>query len=139
MAELEDILNDITVNGLFSFSRSGGPGGQNVNKVNTNVHLSMSVDDFTSLTVEERGLVRLRLQNRINSEGMLFVQAQQERSQLRNRRLAVIRMAELVETTLVKKAARKKTKPSRASKQRRLNEKKRRSEKKKNRRSTDFS
>lgn len=138
MAGIEEIVSDIEKHGEFSFSRSGGPGGQNVNKVNTNVLLTMSISDLEVLSDSERRLVREKLSNRINSNDQLFVQAQQERSQLRNRRLAVGRLAELIAGALFKTAVRKKTRPSRASKERRLNEKKRRSSIKKNRRFSDF-
>ena len=131
-------MQDIEHSASVSFSRSGGPGGQNVNKLNTNVLLTMKIDDFCSLSDDERMLVRKKLANRINSDDELFVQTQQERSQLRNRRLAVARMSELVVSALRKPPSRKKTRPSRAAHQRRLEAKRKRSEIKHNRRSPDF-
>lgn len=140
MPDLEEIISDIEKYGSSSFSRSSGPGGQNVNKLNTNVLLTMHIKDLHSLSFKQQELIRKRLTNRLNQDDELFVQVQQERSQLRNRRLAVVRMAELIIDNIHEVKPRRKSKPSRGARERRLNEKKRRSNIKKNRgRPTDFS
>ncbi len=128
----EDLIKEIEEKGCFSFARSGGPGGQNVNKVNTKVLLTLSPEQL-SLNENQIELVRQKLKGRVNCRGELFIQMQQERSQLMNRQLAAEMLADLIIRSLHKPRARKKTKPSRASVQRRLDTKKRHSDKKKSR------
>ncbi len=131
MASLEDIIDDIEKFSEVSFSRSSGPGGQNVNKVNTSVQLSMDIERFTCLTVAETERLRNKLSSRINIDGQLFVRAQQQRSQLKNRQFALNRMAELVLDSIKKTKSRKKTRASKAAQEKRLHEKKRRADIKK--------
>jgi len=119
--------------GDFSFSRSGGPGGQNVNKVNTKVLLTLSLDALSDLEDLEIVRIKIQLSGRINSRGELFLQLQEERSQLMNRERAVEKMTDLILGALVLPRKRKKTKPSKAAKRRRLEGKKKLSDKKKNR------
>lgn len=108
-------------------SRSGGPGGQNVNKVESRVTIEVDVD---SLPLDERGKasVRTKLAGRINVAGTLRVTSQAERSQLANRDRALARMEELLRDALVERAPRKKSRTPKAQKQRRLEEKKRRAQ-----------
>ena len=108
-------------------SRSGGPGGQNVNKLETRVTIEVSVD---ALPLDEavRERVRARLAGRINRDGVLRVTAQAERSQLANRDRALARLEELLRDAIVPETPRKKTRVSRVQKTRRLEEKKRRGE-----------
>ena len=111
-------------------SRSGGPGGQNVNKVESRVTIEVDVDALP-LSDEQKALVRTRLAGRVNKEGVLRVTSQAERSQLANRDRALARMEELLRDAIEEQRPRKKTRASKASKERRIREKKQRAETKK--------
>ena len=111
----------------FKFSRSGGPGGQNVNKVETRVELLFDVQHSPSLSEAEREHVFKYSQTKIDNDGMLHVVAQDSRSQWKNRQEAVQRFAALLQKALKPKKKRIATKTPTAAKQKRLEEKKRRS------------
>jgi ribosome-associated protein len=119
-----------------SASRSSGPGGQNVNKVETRVTIEVDVDALP-LDDAQKARVRERLAGRINREGVLRVTSQAERSQLANRDRALARLEELLADALAERKPRRKTRPSRASREARLEAKKRRSEAKRLRSSFD--
>ncbi|MEW6364999.1 MAG: alternative ribosome rescue aminoacyl-tRNA hydrolase ArfB [Acidobacteriota bacterium] len=111
----------------FTAARSGGPGGQNVNKVATRVTLSFDVAGSPSLSEEQRHLIVTRLATRITKDGVLKVVAQEHRSQAENRRAAIERFTALLRAALVRKAPRVKTRATAAARARRLDRKKRRS------------
>ncbi len=117
----------------ISYVRSGGPGGQNVNKVATRAVLTFDVRGSGSLSAEEKGRIERRLGRRVSSEGVVRVTAQSARTQSGNRRLAEERLFELLAGALTRAKARKKTKVPATLKRRRLEEKKRRGEVKKSR------
>ena len=118
----------------FRFSRSGGPGGQHVNRTATRVELLFDVANSPSLTEEQRQLLLERLSGRIDSEGILRVAAQSERSQLRNRQEAIERLQTLLRQALHIPKRRRRSKVPRWARERRLAEKRRRSETKRYRR-----
>jgi len=117
----------------WHFARSGGPGGQNVNKVNTKAELRVRPEALLGLA--SRALWRLKEQNanRLTHDGDLLLSADDSRSQERNRQSCLERLREMIVVAQVEPKPRRKTKPSRSSKERRLNEKRAHSEKKRTR------
>ncbi len=110
----------------FTASLSGGPGGQNVNKVSSRVTLWFNVVNSPTLSPEQKELILSRLATRIGKNGVLRVISQQTRSQVENKELAMERFVELLRDALKQVPIRKKTRVSKAAKLRRLEEKKQR-------------
>jgi ribosome-associated protein len=110
----------------FSFIRASGPGGQNVNKVSSAVHLRFDIARSSLPALIKERLLRLSDQ-RITSEGVIVIKAQDSRSQEQNRQDAVARLIELVQSVAHTPKARRATKPTWGSKQRRLEGKSQRS------------
>lgn len=120
------------------FARSGGRGGQNVNKRSTKVELRWNVDLSAGFSDEEKERIKEVLGNRINSDGELIIVSQEERTQGQNRVRALERLNNLVNSALIPEKERVPTKPSRGSKERRLESKKQVGEKKRLRKKISY-
>jgi ribosome-associated protein len=139
-------VGDVTVNERITipatelrvaFARSGGPGGQNVNKVNSKVELRWTPATSAALGDDDRALLLQKLAARLTNDGELLVTSERTRDQLKNRADAQAKLAAIVAAALHRPKKRKPTKPSRGAKERRIGAKKHRAEIKKGRRYDD--
>ena len=108
---------------IYTASRSSGPGGQNINKVNTKVELRISISNTNLFSDQEKDLIFRKLARKINSEGELILVAQSGRTQLMNKKLAAEKFFSAISKALTSQAERRSTRPTNTSIQKRLDEK----------------
>lgn len=123
-------VSDIKSEVMITTSRSGGPGGQHVNKVETKIILKWNITTSAKLNDRQKEIMLTAHKNKVNKEGEIVITADNNRSQLKNKEIAFKKLDRLLTNTFAKKKKRISTKPSKASKKKRLSDKKRHSEKK---------
>lgn len=124
--QAKDLIHELT----FTTSRSSGPGGQNVNKVNSKVTLKFDVLHSSVLSQEQKELIIKKIATRITTEGKLILTSQDNRSQIQNKEDVLSKLNDLLTKVFTPRKVRKATKPSKAAKHARVKSKKLRSEKK---------
>ena len=122
---------------VFSASRSSGPGGQNVNKVNTKVELRFNIEGTTLLSEDDKALLSKKIGNKINSRGELLIVSEKYRSQLRNKESVIEKFFKILKSVLTPPKKRIPIKISKTKKEKRLENKKNQSDKKERRKPPD--
>lgn len=115
----EQVLKSVT----FKTSRSGGKGGQNVNKVSSKVELIFNISNAEFLSEQEKDLIKLRLENRLDTEGLLHIVSQEDRSQLLNKEKTIVKLIELIKKSLLIQKKRKSMKIPKSVTEKRLRSK----------------
>ena len=133
MADFIVNIPDLSAEFQFLTSRSSGPGGQNVNKVNSKVELRFDIQNSSLLTDDQKNILLVKLATKITSEGILSVVSQRDRSQLSNKEDAIEKLYLLISKALKPVKPRKNTRPTKGSVERRLTTKRIKSEIKQNR------
>lgn len=131
-------INKILKEVRFGFSRSGGKGGQNVNKVETKAELIFNIDESYVIEDDVKAMLKKKLSTRIDKEGNFRLFSQTERTQLGNKNKAIERFVKIINNALKKEPVRIKTVKSKTTKEAILKAKKKHSEKKKERSKRDF-
>jgi ribosome-associated protein len=129
----KDLVHEFT----FTTSRSGGPGGQNVNKVNSKVTLKFDITRSALLLEEQKEVMLRKLGHRLTSQGTLLLTSQEHRSQLMNKEAVLLKFDQLMEKAFVHSKPRKKSKPGKAAKAARVKSKRLHAEKKQWRKKLD--
>ena len=131
-----EITNKISLNANeleFSFVRASGPGGQNVNKVSTVAQLRFDLQNNSNIPSEAKVRLQKLAGKKLNSDGIIIIDARRFRSQERNKQDAIERLVALIKKSIEKPKPRKKTKPTKAAKLKRLDNKRKKGDLKKNR------
>ena len=131
---MKDFSNEL----IITASKSSGPGGQNVNKVNTKIEVRLNIEKSDLLSEEEKELLLKKISNKINKAGELIITSQSARTQLQNKEIAIEKINLLISKTLIVKKKRKKKKIPKSVKEKRLKEKKIQSKKKDKRKSPEL-
>lgn len=130
----ENLIKELT----FKAIRSGGAGGQHVNKVSSKIVLIFDVLNSVNFTEDEKEILLEKLKTRLSKENILTLTCDESRSQHRNKEIAIKRFLELISNGLKVQKPRKKSKPSKASIRKRLDRKRKQAFKKARRKKTDF-
>jgi ribosome-associated protein len=128
MSDSISIVPDLSTEFQFFTSRSSGPGGQNVNKVNSKVELRFDIQNSIHLTDEQKEILLVKLASKVTAEGILIVVSQRDRSQLVNKEDSVKKLYALIYKALTPQKPRKNTRPTKSSVEKRLQSKRIKSE-----------
>jgi len=131
-------VQNLTKELKFKAIRSGGAGGQHVNKVSSKIELTFDISASKILSEDQKGLLLKKLSSRLTKENVLILFCDESRSQHKNKEIVIERFLEIIKKGLKKPKSRKKTKPSKASIKKRLDNKKKIGEKKISRKKTDL-